>query len=185
MYYHTIVIRLFRFLEKAQETGDADSSTDTDVPDAVVTAAREVARLVELQRVKWGIDIFQGSYTQGLGVSLFALLDHIDEPDSREAFVNLCVAARAASRRWHLGKAMLRALQLTAREMELKLPSEVQALFSSSAARIWSSKDMEELSSFYPIFATYAGYDQHSDVELDRFLKQWDRLSLSESPQSS
>lgn len=131
------------------------------------------------------MDIFQGSYTQGLGVSLFALLDHIDEPKSREAFINLCVAARAASRRWHLGKAMLRALQLTATQMGLQLPSEVRALFSSSAAKIWSSKDMTELSSFYPIFATYAGSDQDSDLELDRFLKQWDQLSLSESPQSS
>lgn len=177
MYYHTIVITLFSFLKKSEDSKEG-SSVSKDSANEAFSSARAIAQLMETQRLTWGIQILPSSSIQWITVSLFTLLDDMDEPESIKAFVSLCVAAKAASRRWPLGKGMLRAVQLQARQAGVSLPMETQTLFVDFESASWSSKDLENLSSLYPNFAMSVKSGKNDDIELDKFLKRWDGLNL-------
>ena len=120
------------------------------------------------------------TYIQWTTGSLFTLLEDLDDPMNREAFASLSIVAKVASRRWPLGKGMLRAVQVTARKMEVSLPHELDALYSDFEKQSWGQKDRRELSSSYPNFAVSIGSVQTDEVELDKFLEKWDALDISD-----
>jgi hypothetical protein len=71
--------------------------------------------------------------------------------------------------------------------MQVTLPEETDALFSSFAAETWSEKDREGFSSFYPHWGTVIrnGPTRQEDVVLDRFLQKWDKLTISDGTQDT
>jgi hypothetical protein len=116
---------------------------------------------------------------QWVSVGLFALLEGLDEPNNRTAFIELCIVARAFSRRWVVSKAILRMIQITATQMQVTLPSEVEALFLDFESNDWTTQDRETLSSSYPNFAAFHQSDGAAEeADMDEFLKKWDKLSV-------
>lgn len=144
--------------------------------------ARRVAQLIGLHRERWGIDRMAPCTIQWVTTALYALLGALDSLDNRNAFIELCILARSFSRQFPLGKGIMRMLQLTAKQMQLSLPEETDALFSEFAAENWSEKDREAFSSFYPHFQTVIrhGPTRPDDLALDKFLQKWDKLSISD-----
>lgn len=102
-----------------------------------LSSALEIARLVDMVRREWGLDSVTVMMTQFISVAIFTLMEDLPSPTSRAAFIELCVAARSFSRRWTLGKSMLRLVQLTAREMRISLPRETAVLFEDFESRTW------------------------------------------------
>lgn len=148
MYYHNVLITILGFMKGiADEDVHRNADSCKDAAETCLSLSRQIAKLMNLHRSFWGIDIFQACYIQWITISLFTLLKDLDRAANREAFTSLTIAAKAAWRRWPLGKGMLRAIQLTARKMAVDLPAETDALFSYFETENWSSKDRKGLSS--------------------------------------
>jgi hypothetical protein len=97
----------------------------------------------------------------------------------------LSIAAKAFSNRWSLGKGMLRLFQVTSKQMEIKLPTETDALFTDFETNTWSREDRKILSSQYPNFINSMKGGQVDEVELDMFLNKFDDLHLDDDGQGS
>lgn len=181
MYYHTITIMVFGFAKNiADGNGILHSKFHKFAANICLQSARKIASLMDIHRSSWGIDLFVVTYIQWTTVSLFILLEDLDDPMNREAFISLSIVAKVASRRWALGKGMLRAVQVTARKMEVSLPPEIDVLFSDFEKQSWGAKDRRGLSSSYPNFAVSIGSVQTDEIELDKFLEKWDALNISD-----
>lgn len=182
MYYHNIIITMHGFSrtkEKEEEQSPIASGTSKQATSIRLSSARRIAQLMDRHRSLWGLNVFSAGNIQWVTVSLFTLLEDLNDPQNRHAFIALAIAAKAASRRWVLGKAMLRAVQLTARQMAVELPSETDALFTDFES-LWTDQDRESLSSLYPNFAVSVGVVKDEAVELDKFLAKWDALDISD-----
>lgn len=152
-----------------------------------ITNARRIARLMGIHRERWGIDRVAACTIQWVTTALYTLLGALDSTENRNAFTELCILARAFSRRFPLAKGILRMIQLTAQQRHVSLPEETDALFTDFVAESWTEKDHEGFSSFYPHFGTVIenGPTRREDLALDRFLEKWDTLSISTPPKAS
>ncbi|KAL4793693.1 hypothetical protein BDV19DRAFT_390898 [Aspergillus venezuelensis] len=116
-------------------------------------------------------------------MSLFTLLEDLDSPESRKAFIDLCVIARAFSRKWILMKGILRMIQVSAKNEGLVFPDETKAL-SMNFESLWKKKrDGELFSSLYPnpnSLHKTGGDRRAAEVELDSFLENWESLGIGE-----
>jgi len=137
------------------------------------------AALVDQQREAWGLDYMPPVNIHWFTVSMYTLLEALDDEENRDAFVSLSIAAKAASHRWALGKGMLRLVQLTAKQMEVSLPPETEALFSDFEAKLWRHQDRKALSSQYPHFTHSMKRGQVDEIELDTFLERFDDMQVS------
>jgi hypothetical protein len=123
---------------------------------------------------------------QWITVSMFTLLPYLEDDErNRKAFTSLSIAAKAFSNRWSLGKGMLRLFQVTSKQMEIKLPTETDALFIDFETNVWSREDRKILSSQYPNFINSMRGGQVDDVELDMFLNKFDDLHLDDDADGS
>jgi hypothetical protein len=107
-------------------------------------AAREVARLVELRRRLWGLDRISAPLNQWVTISLLTLLEDLATPESKEAFVSLCVALRVSARRWEHSKGLLRLTQHLAFQSRLTLPPETIPLYRDFQNLKWGPEDDEK-----------------------------------------
>lgn len=92
-------------------------------------SAREVARLIETFHSRWRLNLLPVVFTQYTTISLFTLLEALDDDDNRTAFVQLCIVARSFARRWTVAKGMLRLVQRSAKQMGVDLPPKASTLF--------------------------------------------------------
>lgn len=173
MYYHDICITITE-LAKTAEHGTEDQHLGPE--ELSLSAARQIAGLVEIHRSTWGIDLFPASHIHWIAVSMFTLLGKLDVPANQEAFVNLCVAAKVASRRWPLARGTLRTVQVTAKKLGVRLPPETDPLFIDFERKIWGPRGRNGLSSLYPNFAVLTGTLRNEAVEMDKFLEKEDDL---------
>ncbi|PYI09547.1 hypothetical protein BO78DRAFT_394770 [Aspergillus sclerotiicarbonarius CBS 121057] len=179
MFYHTTVMQIFGFLRSTHEGGHARA--------LCLSSARRVAALLGVHRDKWGIDRMAPSTIQWCSIGLFTLMESLDSIANRSAFIELCIIARAFSRRFPLAKGILRMIQLSANQMQVVLPEETDALFTDFETLAWKEKDAHEFSSFYPHFSSVVrqGPTRQGDVDMDQFLAKWDTLALSHSRRHS
>ncbi|KAL5050973.1 hypothetical protein BDW71DRAFT_81063 [Aspergillus fruticulosus] len=181
LFYHTTVTHVFWFLQSYYlskgEHEEAAAARNT-----TLDSARCVANLIDLHRQRWGIDCMAPCTIQWFTTALYTLLGALDSAENRIAFTELCTTARAFSRRYPFAKGVMRMLQLTARQMQVTLPEETDALFNSFSTETWSDKDREGFSSFYPHWETVIrnGPTRQDDVVLDRFLQKCDKLTISD-----
>ncbi|KAL4913090.1 hypothetical protein BDW62DRAFT_214528 [Aspergillus aurantiobrunneus] len=182
LFYHTTLIHIFWILQ-SYHTSNAEHERAASARDATHDNARRIAQLIAFHRENWGIDRMAPCTIQWVTTALYALLGALHSTDNRNAFTELCTLARKFSRQFPLGKGIMRMLQLTAKQMQVSLPEETDALFSAFAAESWSEKDREAFSSFYPHFETVIrhGPTRQDDVALDRFLQKWDKLTISDT----
>ncbi|KAL4735393.1 hypothetical protein BDV11DRAFT_196097 [Aspergillus similis] len=186
LFYHTTVTHVFWFLQ-SYHLSKGEHEKAASAHNTTIESARCIANLIALHRKRWGIDRTAPCTIQWVTTALYALLGALDSDENRIAFTELCTTARAFSRRYPFAKGVMRMLQLTARQMQVTLPEETDALFSSFAAEAWSEKDREGFSSFYPHWGTVIrnGPTRQEDAALDRFLQKWDKLTISDSTQDS
>ncbi|GFN20833.1 hypothetical protein AtubIFM55763_002646 [Aspergillus tubingensis] len=173
MYYHNICITITE-LAKTAEHGTQERHLRPK--EMSLSAARQIAGLMEIHRSTWGIDIFPASHIHWIAVAMFTLLGQLDVSANQEAFINLCVAAKVASRRWPLARGTLRTVQVTAKKLGVRLPPETDALFIDFEREIWGPRGRNGLSSLYPNFAVLTGTLRNEVVEMDKFLEKEDDL---------
>ncbi|KOC12421.1 putative C6 transcription factor [Aspergillus flavus AF70] len=183
LFYHTNVMQIFGFLQS--NSGEAITpETAKNAKDLCLSTARRIAQILSIHREKWGIDRLAPSTVQWASIGLFTLLEALDSLENRKAFTELCIFARALSRRFGLAKGILRMIQVTAQQTEVSLPPETDALFLDFETQTWRNRDSQSFSSFYPHFSTVIrqGKVRQSDVSMDRFLEKWDNLDIGDGP---
>ncbi|RAK99904.1 C6 transcription factor [Aspergillus ibericus CBS 121593] len=180
MYYHDIRITVTELAGAAVYGADKWSSPDRHPAHMSLSSARQIAWLMDVHRSLWGIDLFPASHIQWITVSMFTLLGALDDPANQEAFVALTAAAKVAARRWPIAKGTLRAIQLTARKMGVRMPPETDALFLDFEKEIWGARGRKGLRSLYPNFAVLTGSLRDEEVELDKFLEKEDGVDASD-----
>ncbi|KAJ5097012.1 hypothetical protein N7456_007733 [Penicillium angulare] len=184
--YHTIVQTVFGFVMglPREESKNEVESVEWEInireraQKICFASARECGQLIDAHRDEWGFDRMSPVNVHWITVSMFTLLQDLDNEASCTAFVNLSIGAKAFANRWPLGKAMLRLVQVTARQMEVTLPSETDALFIDFETRIWNIEDRKLLSSQYPNFAHSMKRGQVDEIEMDAFLAKFDDLYI-------
>jgi hypothetical protein len=126
MYHHAILITLYAF----HKTPNHENITPTQAQSICLSSARSIGQCMQIYRASWGLDPMPMFIIQWIKAALLTLLEHLDDPENREAFIILCIAAKAFSRRFEKTKPLLRSLQDTAREMKISLPVEADPLFA-------------------------------------------------------
>ncbi|PWY90602.1 C6 transcription factor [Aspergillus sclerotioniger CBS 115572] len=182
MFYHTTVMQIFGFLRSNKEIS-LEAGLAGYARELCLSSARRVAALLGVHRDKWGIDRMAPSTIQWCSIGMFTLMESLDTTANRNAFIELCIIARAFSRRFPLAKGILRMIQLSANQTQVVLPEETDALFTDFETLAWKERDAQEFSSFYPHFTTVVrqGSARKDDVDMDQFLTKWDTLSISQS----
>lgn len=188
--YHTIIQTIFGFLkdlpndEESEESTEWVQKTRRQARELCVGSAQANGRLIDIHRDLWNLEQMPPVTVHWVTVSMFTLLEYLDEEKSRDAFVSLSVAAKAFSHRWSLGKGMFRLFQVTSKQMEIKLPPETDALFTEFEYN-WSPEDRKVLTSQYPNFANSVKRGQVDEIELDMFLAKFDDLHLAQDRDTS
>ncbi|KAJ6093439.1 hypothetical protein N7486_008728 [Penicillium sp. IBT 16267x] len=175
MSYHNIIMNIHGFVEKRARQEDLRREKYQYARDLRFNSARAVGRLSEIHRAAWGNDRVPSGNIQWLSIAECTLLEDLDNPENRQAFINLCISTKASARRWHLVKGILRTIQMAANELRVTLPSETDALFASLDSS-WTSKEEEDIVSQYPNFAISLKSDRMDEAELDNFLEKRDAL---------
>lgn len=156
---------------------------EIDIQDLRIKAAHNVLNLVNLHRRKWGIQRMSPTWIHWLSISLFTLLEALDQETNRKAFTELCVVTRACSQRWLLIKGILRMIQINAANMNVSLPEEARALFIDFSEKDWKEKQRSRFKSIYPNFSSTFQDREGENLEMDQFLDKWDKINLNEETQ--
>lgn len=171
--------------ENEDQGAEWETQTRQRAKDLCIESAREIGRLMDAYRDDWGFDRMPPVTVHWVTVSMFTLLHDMETEASREAFVSLSVAAKGFANRWLIGKAMLRLVQVTAKQMEVELPSETDALFIDFETRVWGREDRASLSSQYPNFAHSMRGGESDEVEMDAFLAKFDHMYVEDEETTS
>ncbi|GKZ19802.1 hypothetical protein AbraIFM66951_010778 [Aspergillus brasiliensis] len=146
MVYHASIMILWGLLKEPGDAAKASTESMTFAAREVcVAAAESVVQLLRIYRAKWGIDYMCLTTVSCLSTALFTLLSELGDLGRKSAFAELCVVARACSRRWPLMKGLMRMLQLLAQKNHVSLPPETRALFVDFEASIWERHNHERL----------------------------------------
>ncbi|PYH43447.1 putative C6 transcription factor [Aspergillus saccharolyticus JOP 1030-1] len=129
MNYHLIVLTLYGLVVSAATPPSPTDPVGLHACAVRLSAARNIAHLICIHRACWGVERMPVSNSSCLLGALIALLDGLDDPDNREAFITLCIAARSLTRRWDGGGDLLGIVRTTAKARGVRLPTETQSLF--------------------------------------------------------
>ncbi|KAL4894869.1 hypothetical protein BDV59DRAFT_175146 [Aspergillus ambiguus] len=132
MYYHTILMTIYAPLKIQANNADPKpiEITPFDARNVCLASARAVAGLIRIHQKQWGLDRMPVRNIQWVAAALFTLLDDLEQPDNRAAFISLTVSAKALSRRWGSCKLILQAVEATAHDSKTFLPTETDPLFA-------------------------------------------------------
>jgi hypothetical protein len=188
MYYHATIMVLFGLLKTPYRYPSRPMTiTPYEARETCVESALQITQMIRLYRLKWGIEFISGTAVYWVSIALFVLLDELENPSSRRAFIDLCSVAKVLSKQWFLMKSILRMLQITARQMHISLPPETDPLLQGFETSIWrQERDRRRLSSAFPNFSlmfqrvTGVGGGLHDPIDLDRYLEKLDEVSKLE-----
>ena len=131
MYHDSIIMAMYEPLKDTPTTlGPHPTISPAYARETCFSSARNIARLMRSHRSCWGVDRMPVSNIQCITAALFTLLDDVEEPNNREAFITLSIAAKSFSRRWESSRAVLATLRTTAHERGVTLPIETDSLFN-------------------------------------------------------
>lgn len=162
--------------------------TPHEARETCVESALKIAQMIRLYRSKWSIEFISGTAVYWVSIALFVLLEELNNPFSRHAFIELCTAAKVLSKQWFVAKSILRMVQITARKMNIILPLETEPLFKDFETGTWhQERGRRRLSSAFPNFAllfqrvTGIGSALNDPIDLDQFLEKLDDIKLEGS----
>lgn len=182
MKYHTIIQTVFGVLKglPIDKDKDLDVEWEEEIRQGArrrcVESAREVARLIYTHGESWSLERVAPVNIHWITVSMFTLLPYLDDIENQMALDKLTVASRGISRSWSLARGMLRLLQVTAKQMEVKLPYATETTLDDFELKDWGADESKNLSSQYPNFANSTRRGEVDEVELDKFLAKFDEL---------
>lgn len=188
MYYHATIMVLFGLLKTSYRYPSRPMIiTPNEARETCVESAHHIAQIIHLYRSKWGIELISGTSVYWISIALFVLLDELENPSHRRAFIELCSVAKVLSKQWFLMKGILRMLQITARQMHIILPPETEPLLQDFETDMWRQESgRRRLSSAFPNFSllfqrvTGVGGDLHDPIDLDQYLEKLDEVSKLE-----
>ncbi|KAL4875847.1 hypothetical protein BJY04DRAFT_210970 [Aspergillus karnatakaensis] len=185
MFYHTIIMIVWGHLKYPGQTDDTNegSISPEHAKKICIDSAHSVLRILQNQRSTWGLDYASPTILHWLSISLFTLLEELDDLGHRNSFIKLCVMSRLVSRKYPIMKGILRILQGSAQQSNISLPAEADALFVEFEDQIWIKEGKRKFRSLYPnlISMHKTGGDRSvEDSEMESFLNKWDRLNLEE-----
>jgi hypothetical protein len=165
--------------------------TPHEARETCVESALKITQMIRLYRSKWSIEFISGTTVYWVSIALFVLLEELDNPFSRRAFIDLCSAAKVFSKQWFLAKSILRMVQVTARQMNIRLPPETDSLLKDFETSMWQQeKSRRRLSSAFPNFAllfqrvTGMGGALNDPIDMDQFLEKLDDMKLEDPSKS-
>ncbi|KAF4283405.1 hypothetical protein KXX16_007462 [Aspergillus fumigatus] len=139
MYQHALIITVYERLCNTGQNGQSDHRLFHMMPkshqEACLSSARSISQLMRLHRSAWGVERMPQGTSQPINIALLVLLERLDVPENRDAFINLSIAAKAASRRWSSSKAALDRVRTRAIIHGLHLPTETDSLFADFGKR--------------------------------------------------
>ncbi|GFF42399.1 hypothetical protein IFM58399_06596 [Aspergillus lentulus] len=139
MYQHALIITVYELLCTDERNGQSDHRLFHMMPkshqEACLSSARSISQLMRLHRSAWGVERMPQGTSQPINIALLVLLERLDVPENRDAFINLSIAAKAASRRWSSSKAALDRIRTRAIIHGLHLPTETDSLFADFGKR--------------------------------------------------
>jgi hypothetical protein len=185
MYYHATIMVLFGLLKTSYRYPSRPMTiTPHEARETCVESALQVAQMIRLYRSKWGLEFISGTAVYWVAIALFVLLDELENPSNRRAFIDLCSMAKVLSKQWFLMKGILRMLQITARQMHISLPPETEPLLLDFETNMWRQESgRRRLSSAFPNFSllfqrvTGVGGGLHDPIDLDEYLEKLDEVS--------
>ncbi|KAL4912908.1 hypothetical protein BDW62DRAFT_193606 [Aspergillus aurantiobrunneus] len=134
MYYHTILTTVYGSLRAQPLYTPNPSVLNPKIRDAIMypvlswevclSSARKIAHLTLVHRASWGLDHMPVVNGHCIMAALFTLLEVLDDPINRDAFISLTVATSAFVRRWECTKGLIRNLHNAARQRDAALPPE-------------------------------------------------------------
>ncbi|EAW12869.1 putative C6 transcription factor [Aspergillus clavatus NRRL 1] len=147
---------LYDLIKKSDKIGEPNSSNAPgstqpflkDLDEVRLSSARSISQLMRVYRSSWGVDRMPEGTSQWVNTALFSLLERLDTPENADAFINLSIAAKAASRRWSWSRAALDNIHSTATTMGVHIPTETEPLFADLEGR----QDCSRTSSESPLF---------------------------------
>lgn len=189
MYYHATIVVLFGLLKNPYRYPVRPMTiTPHEARETCVESALKIAQMIRLYRSKWSIEFISGTAVYWVSIALFVLLEELNNPFSRHAFIELCTAAKVLSKQWFVAKSILRMVQITARKMNIILPLETEPLFKDFETGTWhQERGRRRLSSAFPNFAllfqrvTGIGSALNDPIDLDQFLEKLDDIKLEGS----
>ncbi|PYH45573.1 Zn(II)2Cys6 transcription factor [Aspergillus saccharolyticus JOP 1030-1] len=195
-FYHSLIISLWGLLKtepelESDEDEQGDSATAAYARKLCVDSALAIVGLLRIHRTRWGIDYIHPTTVHWVSMAAFTLLEVLGDADPayKTSFTELCVFARALSRKCTLMKGILRMIQVSAQKSSVTLPPETNALFTEFEQAMWESKDRERFRSLYPnleaLSKTGGDRTRLDDAELDSFLEKWDILEVVEREEST
>lgn len=96
-------------------------------------------------------NVLSGNTTQAVLLSIYALLDNLDDEAVEPSLTNLCIHLRSLARRVPYITSIMRMVQLQVQQRQIKLPETTQRVletFEKEDISDWTSKD---LNSMYPM----------------------------------
>jgi hypothetical protein len=152
-------------------------------------AALEIARLCNLHHASYGNTHMSVFWIHPIALSLYHLMDVDDTARFEEQITDLCIFARAMSRRWPFAMAILRMIQLTADRRQVTLPDQSRKLFEDFEKEDWHTREQRTLASMYPDpeSAAYRKHMENADAALQNmgeFLDSMERLHLQDRGRS-
>ncbi|KAJ9651207.1 hypothetical protein H2198_009509 [Neophaeococcomyces mojaviensis] len=132
-----------------------------------VSMAVAIGNTMDLLISKWGVENFPVILIHPISLALLTLLENVEHKGRRRAFVSMCVALRAASRRFRVGKGILKLVKNKAIDMGVILPREIEQLFHFQRRRRSGSTEIEHWEEA-PM----------GEIGMQYLLEKWDDLDL-------
>ncbi|OKL58501.1 hypothetical protein UA08_06055 [Talaromyces atroroseus] len=189
MYYHATIMVFFGMLKSSHRYSTRPMTiTPREARETCVESALKIAQMIRLYRSKWSIEFISGTAVYWVSIALFVLLEELDDPFSRRAFIDICSATKAFSKQWFLAKSILRMVQVTARKMNISLPPETESSLKDFETSIWQQeRSRRRLSSAFPNFTLFfqrvtgIGGALNDPIDMDQFLEKSDDMKLKDS----
>ncbi|KAK5047770.1 hypothetical protein LTR84_006435 [Exophiala bonariae] len=125
----------------------------------------DIGKILEWHRRDWGNDRFPVIVMRPVSLAPFALFEGLSErPEAQSAMVELCMCITAASRRFRVGKGILKVIGTIARRDNVELPIPCYQMIDAAMRSLDDSR------------FTNAG--QLMSTGVDYLLEKWDDLDL-------
>ncbi|KAL9618454.1 MAG: hypothetical protein Q9160_006832 [Pyrenula sp. 1 TL-2023] len=169
--FHSIFIILFI---KARRDETTDNEFFFAARNAKIRNAHELAALCNRHTSLYGFNTRPVMVSQASYIAIMILLEDVDELQSHQALIDMCVLLRAAGSSIYVAKGMLRMVKPTAAKLEKQLPPEVQKLLDDFESEEWEDADYRKFSSGYPNYALEENLISEDSFEMSDLLRRFE-----------
>ena len=161
-----------------------------------VSSALAIADLVHRHSTHWGVSNIPTSFLQPLNAALSVIINDLESPDHKSAFIKLAVALHCLSRRSVAAESMLRMLRLMLRQKGLMSSEDIENMFKDAndhweatvfglASSLGGGEDVQmeiaDAESSQPTRARGVDVDEAYDM----LIEKWDHLNMGGVSSSS